>query len=30
VVERFDYARNEVARRYLDGNLDSAAAIALM
>ncbi len=30
VVERLNYARNEVARRYLDGGLDTAAATALM
>jgi hypothetical protein len=30
VVERLDYARNEVARRYLDGQMDSAAARAAM
>jgi hypothetical protein len=30
VVERLNYARNEVARRYLDGDLDSAASAAAM
>ena len=30
VIERLDYARNEVARRYLDGAIDSAAARAEM
>ena len=30
VVERLNYARNEVARRYLDGQLDRAAAQAMM
>jgi hypothetical protein len=30
VVERLNYARNEVARRYLDGAVDSAGARALM
>ena len=30
VVERLNYARNEVARRYLDGELDAAAAQAMM
>jgi hypothetical protein len=30
VVERLNYARNEVARRYLDGDLDSAAARVAM
>jgi hypothetical protein len=27
VVERLNYARNEVARRYLDGQIDSAGAV---
>ena len=30
LVKRLDYARNEVARRYLDGAIDSAAARAEM
>jgi hypothetical protein len=30
VVERLNYARNEVARRYLDGELDAAAATKAM
>jgi hypothetical protein len=30
VVERLNYARNEVARRYLDGELDAAGASAAM
>jgi hypothetical protein len=30
VVERLNYARNEVAQRYLDGELDGAAARAMM
>jgi hypothetical protein len=30
VVERLNYARNEVARRYLDGQLDAAAAAKAM
>jgi hypothetical protein len=30
VVERLNYARNEVARRYLDGGLDSAGARKLV
>ena len=30
VVERLNYARNEVARRYLDGELDSTAARVTM
>ena len=30
VVERLNYARNEAARRYLDGKLDSAGAQAMM
>jgi hypothetical protein len=30
VVERLNYARNEVARRYLDGQLDAAGARAMM
>lgn len=30
VVERLNYARNEVARRYLDGQLDSTAAKVAM
>jgi hypothetical protein len=30
VVERLNYARNEVARRYLDGGLDAAGAQAMM
>ena len=30
VVERLNYARNEVARRYLDGEVDSAGARAAM
>ena len=30
IVERLNYARNEVARRYLDGELDAAAATKLM
>lgn len=30
VMERLNYARNEVARRYLDGELDTDAAQALM
>ena len=30
VVERLNYARNEVARRYLDGELDAAGAQAMM
>ena len=30
VVERLNYARNEVARRYLDGQLDSAASQSAM
>ncbi len=30
VVERLNYARNEVARQYLDGALDSTAARAAM
>jgi hypothetical protein len=30
VVERLNYARNEVARRYLDGELDSTAARVAM
>ena len=30
VVERLNYARNEVARRYLDGQVDSIAARRLM
>jgi hypothetical protein len=30
VVERLNYARNEVARRYLDGELDGAGARAAM
>ncbi|MBA3521017.1 MAG: hypothetical protein H0T90_00745 [Gemmatimonadales bacterium] len=29
-MERLNYARNEVARRYLDGQMDSAAAVAAM
>ena len=28
--DALNYARNEVARRYLDGDLDSAAAVAAM
>ena len=30
IVERLNYARNEVARRYLDGELDAAGAKAAM
>jgi hypothetical protein len=30
VVERLNYARNEVARRYLDGGLDTSSAQAMM
>lgn len=30
IVESLNYARNEVARRYLDGELDAAGAQALM
>jgi len=30
IMERLNYARNEVARRYLDGELDAAAAQAIM
>jgi hypothetical protein len=30
VMERLNYARNEVARRYLDGELDAAGATAAM
>ena len=30
VMERLNYARNEVARQYLDGELDAAAARAMM
>ena len=30
VMERLNYARNEVARRYLDGELDGAAARAMI
>ena len=30
VMEELNYARNEVARRYLDGTVDSAGAMALM
>ncbi len=30
VIERLNYARNEVARRYLDGQVDSAAARSAM
>lgn len=30
VVERLNYARNEVARRYLDGRLDAAGARAMI
>ena len=30
VVERLNYARNEVARRYLDGELDAAGAQAMI
>jgi hypothetical protein len=30
VIERLNYARNEVARRYLDGDLDSAGASTAM
>ncbi len=30
VVDRLNYARNEVARRYLGGELDSAGAVAAM
>jgi hypothetical protein len=30
VMERLNYARNEVARRYLDGEVDAAAAQAMM
>jgi hypothetical protein len=30
IVERLNYARNEVARRYLNGELDTAGAIAAM
>jgi hypothetical protein len=30
VVERLNYARNEVARRYLDGQIDSAGAVREM
>lgn len=30
VMEKLNYARNEVARRYLNGAIDSTAAIALM
>jgi hypothetical protein len=30
VVERLNYARNEVARQYLDGRLDAAGARAMM
>ena len=30
VVERLNYARNEVARRYLDGELDAAGARTMM
>jgi hypothetical protein len=30
IVERLNYARNEVARRYLDGQLDAAGAQAMM
>jgi len=30
VIERLNYARNEVARRYLDGQIDSAGAVAEM
>jgi hypothetical protein len=30
IVERLNYARNEVARRYLDGQLDAAGARAMM
>ena len=30
IMERLNYARNEVARRLLDGEIDSAAAVAAM
>jgi hypothetical protein len=30
IMERLNYARNEVARRYLNGELDSAGAVAAM
>lgn len=30
IVERLNYARNEVARRYLDGQLDAAGARAML
>jgi hypothetical protein len=30
VMQELNYARNEVARRYLDGRIDSAAAVAAM
>jgi hypothetical protein len=30
IVERLNYARNEVARAYLDGRMDSAAAAGTM
>jgi hypothetical protein len=30
IIERLNYARNEVARRYLDGQLDAAGARAMM
>ncbi len=30
IMESLNYARNEVARRYLDGDLDSAGAVAAM
>ena len=30
IMEQLNYARNEVARRYLDGELDSAGAVAAM
>ena len=30
VMERLNYARNEVARRYLDGEVDSARAVELL
>ena len=30
VIERLNYARNEVARRYLDGQIDSAGAVREM
>jgi hypothetical protein len=30
IMEQLNYARNEVARRYLDGDLDTASAVAAM